>query len=43
MAELTMEKLVSLAKNRGFVYAGSEVLTELIKLLLQFYVLVFMN
>ena len=25
MAKLTMEKLVALAKNRGFVYAGSEI------------------
>ena len=25
MAELTMEKLVALAKNRGFVYPGSEI------------------
>ena len=25
MSELTMEKLVSLCKNRGFVYPGSEI------------------
>ena len=25
MAELTMDKLIALAKNRGFVYPGSEI------------------
>lgn len=25
MAQLTMDKLVALAKNRGFVYPGSEI------------------
>ena len=25
MAQLTMDKLVNLAKGRGFVYAGSEI------------------
>ena len=25
MAEITMEKIVALAKNRGFVYPGSEI------------------
>ena len=25
MAELTMEKLISLCKSRGFIYAGSEI------------------
>ena len=25
MAELTMDKLVALCKNRGFIFAGSEI------------------